>query len=163
MVETVLVTGGSGFIAGWCIVELLQRGYEVRTTVRNLSKEPAVRAALAPVARAGNRVTFFAADLTKDEGWDGAVSGCDFVLHVASPLGRGATRDPNALISVFKFHSLFIPQLRMFTSELGRRNDLTSEKARRELGFAPRPATETVIECALSLLERTLRGAERSA
>ena len=47
MAETVLVTGGTGFVAGWCIVELLQRGYTVRTTVRSLSKEAAVRAAAA--------------------------------------------------------------------------------------------------------------------
>ena len=39
MTETVLVTGGTGYIGGWCIVELLRRGYSVRTTVRNLSKE----------------------------------------------------------------------------------------------------------------------------
>src|SRR5260370_1202642 len=45
MAQTVLVTGGTGFIAGWCIVELLRRGYAVRTTVRSLSKEPAARAA----------------------------------------------------------------------------------------------------------------------
>ena len=73
-------------------------------------------------------------------------------LRLGEPASKVPTRRmPN---SVFKFLSLFIPQLRMFTSELGRRNDLTSEKARRELGFAPRPATETVIDCALSLLER---------
>lgn len=95
MSETVLVTGGTGFVAGWCIVELLQRGYEVRTTVRHLSKAPAVRAA---VGNPGDRLTFFAADLTKDDGWDLAMKGCQYVLHVASPLGGEASRDPNTLI-----------------------------------------------------------------
>src|SRR5436190_1394176 len=63
MAETVLVTGGTGFVAGWCIIELLQRGYAVRTTVRSLSKEPAVRAAVASAADSGDLLTVFAADL----------------------------------------------------------------------------------------------------
>ena len=99
MTETVLVTGGTGFVAGWCIAELLQRGYLVRTTVRSLSKEPAVRAAVACGAGSGDRLTFFAADLIKEQGWDAAVAGCDYVLHVASPLGGDVSRDPNALIA----------------------------------------------------------------
>ena len=99
MAQTVLVTGGSGFVAGWCIVELLQRGYAVRTTVRNLAKEPAVRAAVASVTEAGNALSFCAADLTADSGWDAAMAGCDFVLHVASPLGADGDKDPAALIA----------------------------------------------------------------
>ena len=96
--EVVLVTGGTGFVAGWCIVELLQRGYQVRTTVRDLSKEPAVRAAVASCAGSADRLTFFAADLTVDDGWDDAMAGCDDVLHVASPLGGDTSRDSDALI-----------------------------------------------------------------
>jgi nucleoside-diphosphate-sugar epimerase len=99
MTETVLVTGGTGFVAGWCIVELLQRGYLVRTTVRSLSKEPAVRAAVASGAGSSDRLRFFAADLIKEQGWDAALAGCDYVLHVASPLGGDVSRDPNALIA----------------------------------------------------------------
>jgi dihydroflavonol-4-reductase len=98
MTETVLVTGATGFVAGWCIVELLQRGYAVRTTVRSLSKEPAVRAAVAFVTDVGNALTLFAADLTRDEGWDAAMAGCDYVLHVASPLGNEGSSDADALI-----------------------------------------------------------------
>jgi dihydroflavonol-4-reductase len=98
MNETVLVTGGTGFIGSWCIVELLKRGYTVRTTVRSLSKEPAARAAIASVCDPGDRLSFCSADLTKDEGWDAAVAGCDYVLHVASPLGGDVPKDPNALI-----------------------------------------------------------------
>jgi len=99
MGETVLVTGGTGFVAGWCIVELLRRGYEVRTTVRSLSNEPAVRAAIASAADAGDRLTCFAADLTRDDGWDAGVAGCDYILHVASPLGGAGSGDPNALLA----------------------------------------------------------------
>jgi len=47
---------------------------------------------------------------------------------------------------------LFVPMLRNFVSSLGRKNDLTAAKARRMLGFAPRPATTTIVDCAESLL-----------
>ncbi|MGH6871994.1 MAG: NAD-dependent epimerase/dehydratase family protein [Rhizomicrobium sp.] len=97
MPEAVLVTGGTGFIGGWCIVELLKRGYRVRTTVRDLARAPAVRAAVV-AADPGDRLTIVAADLTRDAGWDEAVAGCDHVLHVASPLGVDAPKDPNELI-----------------------------------------------------------------
>ena len=89
MNKTVLVTGGTGFVAGWCIVELLRRGYRVRTTLRDLAKAPAVRMAVATQVGAGDRLAFCAADLTADGGWQAAMAGCDYVLHVASPLGIG--------------------------------------------------------------------------
>jgi dihydroflavonol-4-reductase len=93
MTETVLVTGGTGFIARWCIVELLHRGYLVRTTVRSLSGEPSVRNAVARVNDPADRLAVVAADLTSDEGWDAAVAGCDYVLHIASPLGLDGSSD----------------------------------------------------------------------
>ncbi|HEY3887591.1 MAG TPA: aldehyde reductase [Caulobacteraceae bacterium] len=95
---TVLVTGGSGYIGGWCAIGLLQQGYNVRATVRDLSREPTVRANLAKVADPGNRLSFYAANLTEDAGWEAAVEGCDYVLHVASPLGVAEPKDPNELI-----------------------------------------------------------------
>ena len=99
MTETVLVTGGTGFVAGWCIVELLRRGYRVRTTVRSLKKEAEVRAAVAAVAGDTAGLTFHVADLTDDAGWDAAMAGCDYVLHVASPLGIDAKADEQALLT----------------------------------------------------------------
>jgi dihydroflavonol-4-reductase len=97
MTETVLVTGGTGFVAGWCIVKLLERGYTVRTTLRALSKEATVRAAVASQTDAGGRLSFLAADLTSDDGWDAAMAGCDYVLHVASPLGTGVEKGRDSL------------------------------------------------------------------
>jgi nucleoside-diphosphate-sugar epimerase len=95
---TVLVTGGSGFIGGWCVIGLLQQGYNVRTTVRDLAREATVRANLAKVVDPGNRLSFYAANLTADDGWDAAIDGCDFLLHVASPLGVAEPKDANELI-----------------------------------------------------------------
>lgn len=96
--ETVLVTGGSGYIGSWCVIGLLQQGYVVRTTVRDLAKADAARAAIASVVDPGNRLSFHAANLTSDDGWDAAVDGCDYVLHVASPLGVAEPKDPDVLI-----------------------------------------------------------------
>jgi dihydroflavonol-4-reductase len=98
MAETVLVTGGSGFLGGWCLVELLQRGYEVRTTVRDLSREQEVRDAVSSTGQAGEKLSVLAADLTKDDGWQAAVEGCDYVLHVASPFPPVQPKDPDELI-----------------------------------------------------------------
>jgi dihydroflavonol-4-reductase len=84
--QIVLVSGGSGFIAGHCIAQLLEQGFHVTTTVRSLDREPAVRASLAEAGvDAGDALRFVAADLTKDEGWAEAAAGATFVLHVASP------------------------------------------------------------------------------
>ena len=96
--ETVLVTGGSGYIGGWCVATLLERGYRVRTTVRSLAREGGVRAAIATVVDRGDRLSFHAAKLTSDEGWDAAAEGCDYLLHVASPLGVPEPKDPQELI-----------------------------------------------------------------
>jgi len=96
--QTVLVTGGSGFLGGWCAIELLRRGYSVRTTVRSLSREAQVRAAVGSEVDPGDRMTVLAADLTRDEGWAEAVRGCDYVLHVASPFPPKQPKDPDELI-----------------------------------------------------------------
>lgn len=95
---TVLVTGGSGFLGGWCIAELLRRGYQVRTTMRDLDREAQVRTALASQVDSGDRLTVLAADLTRDEGWAQAAEGCDYVLHVASPFPPAQPKDPDELI-----------------------------------------------------------------
>ena len=97
--ELVLVTGGSGFIGAHCILALLNAGYRVRTTVRSLKREGDVRAMLKQGGvDAGGRLTFAAADLTQDAGWAQAVAGCEYVLHVASPLPPGVPKHEDELI-----------------------------------------------------------------
>ena len=96
--ETVLVTGGSGFLGGWCLRELLGSGYRVRTTVRDPSREPEIRAMLAPEGDVADRLSVRVADLSTDAGWDEAVDGCDYVLHVASPFPPEQPKDPDDLI-----------------------------------------------------------------
>jgi dihydroflavonol-4-reductase len=96
--KTVLVTGGSGFLGSWCVIDLLRRGHRVRATVRDLSREPEVRAAIASEVDAGDRLSVLAADLRHDDGWEEAVQGCDYVLHVASPFPPAQPKDPDELI-----------------------------------------------------------------
>jgi len=96
--KTVLVTGGSGFLGSWCVIELLQRGYRVRTTVRDLSRESEVRAAVASEVDAGDGLSVLAADLLSDDGWEQAARGCTYVLHIASPFPPVQPKDPDELI-----------------------------------------------------------------
>ena len=97
--STVLVTGGSGFIAAHCVLQLLESGYRVRTTLRNPARESEVRAMLAAGGSdPGDRLSFVAAALESDAGWADAVSGCEYVLHVASPFPAGVPRHPDDLI-----------------------------------------------------------------
>ncbi len=96
--STVLVTGGSGYLGGWCVVELLRRGYRVRATVRDLSRETEVRSRIEPEVDAGDRLSVLAADLSSDDGWEQAVDGCDYVMHVASPFPPVQPKDPDELI-----------------------------------------------------------------
>lgn len=96
MSTTVLVSGGSGYIAGYLIRQLVAEGWTVHTTVRNLAKEDAVREVLK--VDDNRRLKFFAADLNADTGWAQAMAGCGHVAHVASPLPLGVPKDANELI-----------------------------------------------------------------
>jgi len=95
MTDRVLVSGGSGYIAGFLIRQLIAEGWTVHTTVRSLDRQAAVRQLLAVD---DSRLRFFAADLTADAGWADAMAGCSHVAHLASPLPTGVPKDANELI-----------------------------------------------------------------
>lgn len=96
---TILVTGGSGFIAAETILQLLNAGHRVRATVRNLKREPEVRGMLERGGLAsGGNLSFVAADLENDAGWDEAAAGCEYVLHVASPFPATVPKHEDELI-----------------------------------------------------------------
>lgn len=84
--ETVLVTGGTGAVGVHCILQLLQKGYTVKTTLRSMSKKNEVIAMLKTGGITSfDKLTFIEADLAKDDHWKDAMEGCTFVLQVASP------------------------------------------------------------------------------
>ncbi|WP_036966775.1 NAD-dependent epimerase/dehydratase family protein, partial [Promicromonospora kroppenstedtii] len=94
----VLVTGATGFIAGHAIEELLRNGHEVRGTVRSL-RDPARVVHLHRVAGAvGGRLELVEADLSRDDGWDDAVAGQEYVLHMASPFPAAPPRHEDELV-----------------------------------------------------------------
>lgn len=98
-VDTILVTGGSGFLGGRIIAQALARGYRVRTTVRSPDRESQVRQNLEAMGvTADDVLTFVAADLTSDAGWTDAVAGCRYVLHTASPFPAGEPLHEDELI-----------------------------------------------------------------
>lgn len=97
--QTVLVTGGSGFVGAHCILQLMEKGYRVRTTVRSLNKKNEVIEMLKNGgAQAAEDLSFIEADLSSDSNWDEAVKGCEYVLHVASPIALGTPKDENEMI-----------------------------------------------------------------
>jgi dihydroflavonol-4-reductase len=95
MTGTALVTGASGYIAGFAIRQLLADGWQVRGTIRNLARADEVRGWLGVTP---NELPLFAADLLADTGWAEAAAGATHVLHVASPIPAAAPRHEDELI-----------------------------------------------------------------
>ena len=95
MAGTALVSGGSGYIAGFLIRQLIDKGWTVHTTVRSLKREPEVRGWL---KTDNDRLRFFAADLENDAGWSDAMAGCSHVAHVASPFPLGVPKHADELV-----------------------------------------------------------------
>lgn len=97
--QWVLVTGGTGFVGVHCILQLLQKGYKVKTTLRNMNRKQEVLDML-KVGGINNfdNLEFWQADLTKDDNWANAVAGCSYVLHVASPIQLAQPKDENEMI-----------------------------------------------------------------
>jgi nucleoside-diphosphate-sugar epimerase len=97
--KTVLVTGGSGFVALHCIQQLLNKGYKVRATLRSLNKKQEVLDALKEGGITSfENLSFAEADLTKDDNWNDAAAGCEYVLHIASPIYLKVPKDESEMI-----------------------------------------------------------------
>ncbi len=97
--DTVLLTGCSGFIAKHVALKLLNAGYNVRGTLRRLDRGDEVLAAVGPHLGPGaGTLTFVQADLEADAGWAEAMVGVAAVVHTASPFPIAQPKDPAVLI-----------------------------------------------------------------
>ena len=95
MPKKVLVSGGSGYIAGFLIRQLVTTGWDVNTTIRSRAKEQRLRDTLGVD---DDRLHVFEADLTDDAGWAEAMAGCSHVAHVASPFPVKAVKNDDDLV-----------------------------------------------------------------
>eukprot|EP00392_Amoebophrya_sp_AT5.2_P016836 g17141.t1 len=99
---TILITGAYGFLGTHCIQQAVQRGYRVRATVRGFGMRDALLSALgnADASFAADRVTLVKLDLdsSSQAEWDEAARGCDYCLHLATPVVTTYVQDPESVI-----------------------------------------------------------------
>lgn len=97
--KTVLVTGGSGFVGIHCILQLLEQGYIVKTTLRSINRQDEVINMLKVGGITSfENLSFIETNLSKDDNWDEAAKGCDYILHVATPISLAVPKDENEVI-----------------------------------------------------------------
>ncbi len=87
--KKILVTGGTSYIGKHCIAQLLEKNYEVRTTVRDIKKSDLIKSDIEKHLKKDIKLDVFEADLLEDKGWNEAISGCDAIIHIAGPFPIG--------------------------------------------------------------------------
>lgn len=98
MSKKVLLTGITGYVGSHCALELIKSGYFVKGSLRDVSKANQIKDALDKEVNTAGKLDFCQLDLLKDEGWEEAMEGCDYVLHVASPFINSEPKDENVLV-----------------------------------------------------------------
>jgi nucleoside-diphosphate-sugar epimerase len=83
--KPVMVTGATGYVAGWLVKKLLDEGFKVHAPVRNPDNEKKIAHLKNAASNAGSEIKFFKADLLEKGSYDEAVKGCELVFHTASP------------------------------------------------------------------------------
>jgi nucleoside-diphosphate-sugar epimerase len=136
--SAVLVTGGSGYVGTQLVAALLRAGRPVRTTVRSMTREASLRAAVRRGDADDAGLEVVAADLMADDGWKAAMAGCEEVHHVASPIPVAQPKDPEELIVPAREGTLRV--LRAARDAGARRVVLTSSFA--AVGYTPKPGAE---------------------
>ena len=96
--KTVFITGISGWIAQFCAVELIKSGFHVKGSLRTMSRKDEVIDAIGSKVDPTGLLTFCELDLTKDAGWDKAMIGCEYLLHIASPFILSEPKDSQSLL-----------------------------------------------------------------
>ena len=133
---TILITGGSGYLATRLIADVLATGADVRTTVRSLERSQEVREAVRRAGVDDTGLSFVAASLTDDAGWDAALAGITDVYHVASPMIQAT--NPDEVVIPARDGALRV--LRAARDNGARRVVLTSSFA--AVGYSPKPVRD---------------------
>ena len=94
----VFVSGGSGYIALHCIAKLIKKGFFIKTSLRSMNRRSEVLDSISKVVECKNKIEFCELDLMRDKGWDESIEGCQYVLHIASPLMLGFPKNPDDII-----------------------------------------------------------------
>lgn len=96
----ILVTGATGFVGKWTVIELLKAGYAVRGTIRSLARDAEVRAGVATQTgeAALSRLELVEADLLADRGWTDAMQGVGTVMHIATAIRADEPKDSSLVI-----------------------------------------------------------------
>lgn len=134
--DRILVTGASGFIAKHIVLKLLQSGHRVRGTVRDFAKGEALQQTMVQYGAPVDRLSVVVADLTRDKGWDEAVSGCHAVLHTASPFPVSQPSNKFGLVPAARDGTIRV--CRAAAAQGVRRVVLTSSVASVMYGHPPR-------------------------
>ena len=99
MINKVLLTGISGWIAKHTAIELLNAGYEVLGTIRNNNLVDQTKQTISKYAST-EKLSFVKLDLLKDDGWNEAAKGCRYIFHVASPFPMKVSSNRENLLPV---------------------------------------------------------------
>ena len=94
----ILVTGATGYVASHCIKLLLERGYKVRGTVRSLANNEKYQFLYDLVPESRENLTLVEANLSDAQSWPAVVEGCEYILHIASPIPPYIPKDENEII-----------------------------------------------------------------
>lgn len=96
--QIVLLTGISGFIGLHITKELLDKGFHVRGSIRNLNNAESIKNTLKNASADVSELSFIELNLTSDKGWDSAAENCDYVMHVASPYSAAEPKHKDEMI-----------------------------------------------------------------
>jgi nucleoside-diphosphate-sugar epimerase len=166
--EIILVTGGTGFVGMRIILQLLQKGYTVRTTVRDLKNAEKVKKTLtASGIESFEQLSFTQAELTSDANWKEAMEGCKYVLSVAAPVFFDKPKDEQeafrpareGILRILNFAKVAGVQRVVMTSNFGAVGFTQTDKNRKTTEDDWTDTGNT----AVSVYERSKTLAERAA
>jgi len=89
----VMVTGATGYVAGWIVKRLLEAGLTVHAPVRNPDNEESLKYLNAIALKSKGNIKYFKADLLEEGSYDEAMKDCELVYHTASPF-INTVKDP---------------------------------------------------------------------